>query len=322
MVEISVIFPAHNVQEFVGDALRSVLEQDVPGLELIAVDDGSTDQTAAILDRWTEKFAAAGKRMQVVRRAKGGAGAARNDALDRAQGRIIVFVDADDRLHPGAIRRLTDLLEQQPDVDLVFPLCRYIDDRGRPLDVSSAGYATRYRALDLLIDNPIHTGTGVTVRRERVTAIGRFDTSLPAAIDVEFWLRLTSEHGAAIAVIPEILVDYRKRPGQITSDWRRMRTGWEVCVARADKAGYGLSPADRRAALARNALTWSAIAYQHGDFAAARRLAAEFWRADPLFAARSANARERTLACLASLLPSRLHNSVRRRYNESSSETG
>ena len=315
MTEISVIFPAYNVQDFVSEALRSVLDQDVPDLELIAVDDGSTDATGTILDQWAETFAAAGKRMQVVRRSQGGAGAARNDALNRAQGRYIAFVDADDRLHSGALRRLTEFLDNKSEIDLVFPLCRYINHKSEPLGIFSMASASRYRALDLLIDNPIHTGTGVTVRRDRIEAIGRFDTHLPAYIDHDFWIRLTAERGASIAAIPDILVDYRKRPGQITSDWRKMRAGWEACVARARMSGYGLSPLDYRAALAKNALTWSTIAYQHGDMSSARQLAVEFWRTDPGFALRNANARLRTMACLASILPNRVHDLIRSRYN-------
>ena len=312
---ISVILPAHNVEKFVGEAVGSVLAQDAPNIEVIAVDDGSTDATAAALDHWAEGFAAAGKRMQVIRRARGGAGAARNAALDRARGRYIVFVDADDRLHPSALRRLACLLDDEPAVDLAFPLCRYIDHRSDPLGVVSSPTAARFRPIDLLIDNPIHTGTGVTVRRDRVEEVGRFDTQLPAYIDIDFWLRLTAGRGDNIAVIPEVLVDYRKRPGQITSDWRRMRAGWEACVRLARVSGYGLSSRDHREALARNALTWSTIAYQHGDVASARRLAIEFWRADPHFALCSGDARLRTLACLASLLPGRLHESIRSRYN-------
>lgn len=312
---VSVILPAHNVEAFVGEAVGSVIAQGMPDLEVIAVDDGSTDATAAVLDHCAKRADAAGMRMIVIRGTWGGAGAARNAALDRARGRYIVFVDADDRLHPGALRRLTGLLDEEPGVDLAFPLCRYVDHRGDPLDVVSTAAVARFRPVDLLVDNPIHTGTGVTVRRDRVEAVGRFDTQLPAYIDIDFWLRLTAGRGDNIAAVPEVLVDYRKRPGQITSEWRRMRAGWEACVRLAEASGYGLTPRRRREALARNALTWSTIAYQHGDFVSARRLATEFWRNDPRLALRSGDARVRTMACLASLMPSRLHDVIRSRYN-------
>ena len=91
------------------------------------MDDGSTDATAAILEGWRGRFPYRGRRLVVVNRTQGGAGAARNDALDRAAGMLLCFVDADDRLAPTALKTLADMLESDPSLDLVFPLCRYID---------------------------------------------------------------------------------------------------------------------------------------------------------------------------------------------------
>ena len=134
---VSVILPAHNVDAYIGETLASLHEQTEPGFEIIAVDDGSTDATAAILEGWRERFAQRGRRLVVVNRAQGGAGAARNDALDRANGRLLCFVDADDRLAPTALKTLADMLESDPSLDLVFPLCRYIDQFGHPTGVVS-----------------------------------------------------------------------------------------------------------------------------------------------------------------------------------------
>jgi glycosyltransferase involved in cell wall biosynthesis len=312
---ISVILPAHNVAPYVGAALASIRAQTHADFELIAVDDGSTDRTPEILEEWRARFAEDGREMTILRRKQGGAGAARNDALDRARGEFLCFVDADDLLHAEALALLAEMLDGDPALDCVFPLCRHINQHGRPLGIVSKTDRPLYSARDLLFDNPIHTGTGVMVRRTCAEAAGRFDTSLPACIDLDYWMRVTAYREKNIAVLPRVLVDYRTRPGQITGDWRRMRRGWEAMAARAERLGLGFTGRNRNAALARNALVWSTAAYKHGEMASARRLALEFWWRDPRFAIGNAHARVRTAACLATLLPGPLHNWIRDRYN-------
>ncbi len=315
MVDISVIMPAHNVAEFVGEALDSLLKQDRRDFELIAVDDGSSDRTGVVLEEWRGRFSAAGVPMIVHTRARGGAGSARNAALDRARGRLLCFLDADDRLQPAALRTLCAGLDADPAIDLVFAMCRHIDPQGRPTGVASSAQKERYEARDLLFANPIHSGTGVVVRRARAEAAGRFDTRLPACIDVDYWVRLTAGGRANIRPLAEILVDYRLRPGQITSDWRRMRRGWEAVNAKAAEAGYGLTRSELQAARARQAIVYATAAYKHGDMASARRLALESWQRDPRFALGDRHARIRTAACIASLLPPALHDRIRDRFN-------
>ncbi len=104
---VSVIIPAYNVEAYVEAAVRSVLNQTLRDLELIVVDDGSSDSTGAILDA----LAAEDDRLVALHVANGGAPAARNRAIDRARGRYLVFVDADDECAPQMLERLAALME-------------------------------------------------------------------------------------------------------------------------------------------------------------------------------------------------------------------
>ena len=104
---VTVIIPAYNVEAYVEDAVRSVLNQTLTDLELIVVDDGSRDGTGAILDR----LAAEDPRMSALHVKNGGAPAARNLAIDRARGRYLVFVDADDECRPTMLETLARLME-------------------------------------------------------------------------------------------------------------------------------------------------------------------------------------------------------------------
>ena len=307
--------PAHNVEAYVGEALQSLQDQTERDFELIAVDDGSTDATAEILDSWSARLIESGRRATVVRRQQGGMGAARNDGMDRARGRLLCFVDSDDRLAPEALAVLADTLESDPSLDLAFPRCRHVDQHGRPTGVVSGHDApARYSARDIVLANPIHTDTGVMIARAGAEATGRFDTSLPACIGIDYWIRVVGHRDANIACIPQVLADYRMRPGQTTGDWRRMRRGWETMLIQAEKIGLRFQEGERNAALARAVLYWSTIAYKRDEPAAARSLALEFWRLDPLFALTDRDALTCTAAYLFSLMPKPVNDLVRNTY--------
>ena len=102
--DISIIVPCYNAQRHLGVCLESLKAQKGPSLEMIFIDDGSTDDTAAMLDA----FAAAEARAKVVHVANGGVSAARNRGLDMATGRYIAFVDADDVLEENSLQKLLD----------------------------------------------------------------------------------------------------------------------------------------------------------------------------------------------------------------------
>lgn len=105
---VSVIVPAYNVESYVEVAVRSVLDQTLKDIEVIVVDDGSKDRTGEILDR----MAAEDARLTVLHVQNGGAPAARNLAIDRAHGRYLVFVDADDECAPTMLEHLASLMER------------------------------------------------------------------------------------------------------------------------------------------------------------------------------------------------------------------
>ncbi len=100
--------PAYNVEAFIGEAIESVLRQSVSDWELIVVDDGSTDATAGIVRRFTDP------RIQFIRQENAGVSAARNRGIAAARGAYFAFLDADDRLRPTALERLSARFEGAP----------------------------------------------------------------------------------------------------------------------------------------------------------------------------------------------------------------
>lgn len=306
--------PVYNVVDFVADAARSVAEQTWSDITLIAIDDGSSDGTAQVLEALPE-WDRPGRQLILIRQDNAGASAARNRGLAAADGAFIAFIDGDDRWHPTLLTRLVGLLDAAPDLDLAFPRYRYIDANDLPTGWESRPKGDRFSVEDLMCENPIHSASGVVVRAEAVAAVGRFDETLTACIDLDYWVRINRLRPRNLGIVPELLVDYRKREGQITGNWRRMRSNWQRVRDKLAEAGTPLSPAELNRSRARRSLYWGSIAYESGDFGAARRLVAETWVRDPVFAARDPLARIRALSCLATLLPRPLHDRVRAGYN-------
>ncbi|MEM7488744.1 MAG: glycosyltransferase [Pseudomonadota bacterium] len=308
---VTIILPAYQAEAFLGATIRSVRAQTMAAFRVVVVDDGSTDGTV----RAAHSAAEGDPRITVISQPNRGAGAARNAGIARAETPYLAFLDADDLWHPTLLDATLDLLDGASDLRMAFPLCHYVDETGAPTGVRSEARQARYSATDLMVDNPIHSGSGVVVRREAMAAADGFDTSLRSCIDLDCWVRVAGGARDVIGCVPEVLVDYRRRAGQITADWRRMRDGWQRTAEKAKAAGHGLTPRQHRAAQARLARTWASTAYEAGDYPTARHLVRRIWTADPAFAATDKLSLIRTAAALASYLPRGLHLRIRHAFN-------
>jgi glycosyltransferase involved in cell wall biosynthesis len=314
-VEVSIIMPAYDVASFVEEAVASVKRQASGSFELIAVDDGSTDGTWHILKRLAGEWHSEGREFKLLRQPHRGAAAARNAGIAAARGTYIVFLDADDRWLPGLLAALSDLLAAEKNLDIAFPHARYIDNNGEMMGVAKRPYASPFDLKDLLLDNPILSATGTMVRRSAIEKVGMFDERLRGYIDYDYWLRVAALRPANIGCVPEILAEYRRRRGQITGNWRRMRHNWFRVFAKARRREPSLVPPLFAHALARQQVYWSDLAYAEAEYDAARRLMLAAWLRSPFRMVRRRHAWIRSAACLASYLPEGLHSSIARTFN-------
>jgi glycosyltransferase involved in cell wall biosynthesis len=191
---VSVIVPAYNARRFILDALRSVLAQDYEPLEILLVDDGSTDGTAELVRRELPQ-------VQIIQQPNAGAAAARNTGLAHARGELICLLDADDGWLPGKLKAQVSYLEQNPETGLVYHawFVWRPNDRGEyvwPDEVpsSATGRIDRSKSgwiyTSLLLDCIVHTCT-VMIRRSVVEQVGAFDTGLTRGEDYDYWLRVS-----------------------------------------------------------------------------------------------------------------------------------
>jgi glycosyltransferase involved in cell wall biosynthesis len=205
---ISVITASKNYARFLPQALGSALAQTFSNWELIVIDDGSTDDTAAVIQPFL-----ADERIRYVKSDRLGQSRAKNLGLALSRGEFVAFLDADDVWVPTKLERQMPLFDD-PDVGVVFSRRSLIDEAGQPLPLRSEPPFPRGRVLnDLFVRNFVCFSSAV-VRRSVFERVGRFDESLDLAIDYDLWLRVAKHF--AFDFVDEPLVKYRTGHGNLS----------------------------------------------------------------------------------------------------------
>ncbi len=191
---VSVVVPAYNYGQFLPQALESLRVQTYPDWECIVVDDGSTDDTLAVV----QAAAAGDRRVRYVSQPNRGPSAARNRGIAESAGDYIQFLDADDLLPPTKLGAQVRAMESDPSIGIVYSdarffrvsateLIRFRVSGPRPSTVPDG--SSRDPLLWALIHNNIMVVEGPLVRRSAITAVGPFEESLARMEDWQYWLR-------------------------------------------------------------------------------------------------------------------------------------
>jgi glycosyltransferase involved in cell wall biosynthesis len=289
--KISVVVPCFNAAPYVVATLRSVLAQSGFDLEIVVVDDGSTDGSADVV------AAAAMPEVTVLRRENRGAAAARNDGIAHARHDWIAFADADDLWLPGKLQAQWALLAAQRGARMVYtdlhlwpstepePPAEYLAEFDR-----IAADRSRWQGPDgwiypqLLLQSEVATPT-VLIHRSVLDEVGVFDTGLSVAEDYDLWLRVSRVTPILRVHAPMVL--YRMHESNTTK--RALDRNYkEVVIARAiERWGYRSpdgSLADKAAVMRHLARSWVDFGVPHlvaGNLSTARQAAFKAVRADP-----------------------------------------
>lgn len=264
---VSVIVPAYNAEKYVLEAIRSINDQNYKPIEILLIDDGSTDGTVELVKQEAPH-------VRIIQQANAGASAARNTGLSQARGELIAFLDADDGWYPGKLLAQVDYLQQHPEVGVVFHEWliwtpdengRYVEpkrlsardpeqtdghvasqfrlSRGTRFEIPVPGEidpATSGWIYTLLLLQPIaHTST-VMMRSEVVREIGFFDTSLIAGEDYDYWLRVSRKF--QIHNLTGIYSFYRGVAGSLSNTPKADNFEYRVIRGAVDK--WGLTSPD------------------------------------------------------------------------------
>jgi glycosyltransferase involved in cell wall biosynthesis len=227
---VTAIIPAFNAEATIAETLRSVAAQTWPNLEILIVDDGSTDRTAAI----AEAFCAGEKRARLLRKPNDGVASARNLGLREALGAWAAPIDADDLWHPAKIeKQVAAALAKTEPPGLVYCWYRTIDGAGRVTGSGVPGALDGRAPARLLWRNVIGNGSSPLLATAAALEVGGYEERLRAGgaegcEDVLLALRIAARH--PIETVPEYLVGYRVGRDRMSSDPERMFRSWRAAL--------------------------------------------------------------------------------------------
>jgi GT2 family glycosyltransferase len=212
----TVVIPTYQAAATVGEAVASALAQVHPALEVVVVDDGSTDDVEGVL-------APVRERLRLVRKENAGVASARNAGAAVATGDFMAILDADDAYHPRRLEALAQLALERPDLDVITTDARFVVDGeeiGRFSDYNPFAVDDQRAA----ILESCFVGGWPAVRLSRLRAIGGFDERLRTGSDWDCWLRLIFA-GARAGLVTHAYYDYRLHSGSLTAS--RSSTLWD-----------------------------------------------------------------------------------------------
>ncbi|HRW06591.1 MAG TPA: glycosyltransferase [Caldilineaceae bacterium] len=210
---ISVVIPTYNHERFLVDALDSVLSQSYPYIEIIVVDDGSTDNTPAVMTRY-------GNRVRYIRQENRGLSGARNTGIQASQGEYIALLDADDFWENNYLREVHAALVADSGLGAVHTGMRFVDAEGNPQAQPGTATVPADQMYERLLDGEFFAPSAVLVRRTVLAAVGLFDLDLRASEDWEIWLRVSRAY--RFGGIAKPLLNYRVHGSNMSGNPEQM----------------------------------------------------------------------------------------------------
>lgn len=199
---VSIVVPSYNVQATIRETLESVFAQTYADFEVIVINDGSTDRTLEVVAEFTDP------RLRVYSYENGGLPVARNRGIDRARGRYLTFLDADDLWTPDKVADQVAALDAHPRAGAVYSWTSFLQSDGQALSPDAPVYHEGNVYAALLQGNFINSGSNAMLRREAIAAAGYFDADLKSIEDWDYWLRVAKDW--EFALVPKHQVLYRQ----------------------------------------------------------------------------------------------------------------
>lgn len=230
---VTVIVPAYNAAGTIGATLDGILAQTYANLEILVIDDGSTDATVSIAQAYAQRD----KRIVLIQIPNGGVASARNHGLAVCNGHYVAPVDADDIWHPTKLeKQMAVMLNGGPELGVVYTLYRAIDENGDVLWSSPPRVFAGWVLSQLLFVNFVGNGSSLLFRKSAALEAGGYDSGLRAAgaegcEDVLLQLGLASRY--QFGCVPEYLVGYRLASGTMSSRPGRMVRSYQRALALA-----------------------------------------------------------------------------------------
>ena len=207
---VSIVTPTYNRADFLGEAIDSVLAQTYDQFEMIIVDDGSTDGTRELIERYADD-----PRIRYLYQENQGQSVARNWGIAESNGEFVCFLDSDNAWFPDKLARSIEVFEADPSVDVVYGDNVIINEQGEEISRQNMRRYSGYITGELLKDNCVSMNTTMT-RRQCFEVMGGFNPKDPVADDYGLWLRISTRY--TFQYVPALFGKYRVMANQISSN--------------------------------------------------------------------------------------------------------
>ena len=274
-VVLSVAISSFNTAKYVIAAVHSALVQTFPLLEVIVVDDGSTDDSLEGLARISDP------RVSIIVQENRGLAGARNTGILFGRGRYIGFLDSDDLWHNRKAEKHVALMQADPSIGLTFSYSAYLDEDGVPTGQLLISRSKQPSARDLAFRNHVGNGSTPIIRRECFDQAGLFAEDLRSCEDYEMWVRIAALTPYKVRLVPEVLTGYRVRSGSLTMSFDFFLEQGRKVVDRFTQYLRGFSRRDADRCYAELVRIASRKALSNGEMVLSRRLLLEALRYCP-----------------------------------------
>lgn len=257
MPAVSVVIPAYNSAAFLRQAIDSVLDQTYSDLEIIVIDDGSSDDTEAVARSF-------GDRVSCFRQQNRGVSAARNHGIKLARGQYLAFLDADDLWAPQKLAEQIPLFDQDAEIGLVYSDWGVVSEDG---ESQASFHSSRPAASGYVFDELVRTGfiltSGTVVRRSCLADVGYFDETLSIAQDYDLWLRIC--YRWKVAVVNKALVTKRCWDGSLSSNLPKTAAERIALFEKTLRNFIDMPPRSRRLVRSQLAMNYWDVGYDYFD---------------------------------------------------------
>lgn len=225
MPTISVIIPAYNAERTILETIASVQQQTFSELEVIVVDDGSTDRTLELIRSVKDE------RLKIFSYENGGVCVARNRGISHATGEFIAFLDADDLWTSDKLEAQLAALQQHPEAGVAYSWTYFMDEQGASSSPSESKFFEGNVYAELLVGDFIYTASNPLIRSQAIESVGNFDTTLKTCEDWDYWLRLAARWH--FVVVSKHQIFYRRASGSLSSKVEVMKEASLIALEKA-----------------------------------------------------------------------------------------
>ncbi|NMW30596.1 glycosyltransferase family 2 protein [Altererythrobacter sp. RZ02] len=287
--KISVVMPVYNVEQYIAEAIDSVLAQSLTDFELIIVDDGGNDRSMQIARSYEDP------RIRIVSQPNRGLPGARNTGIAEARAPFIALLDSDDRYHPEKLMLHYVHLRASGNIGVSYAGSDMMDQHGVKMSVAMKPKLTNVDAGDILKRNPVGNGSAAVLRKSAIDRAAFphpdepsrtcwFDETFRQSEDIEFWVRLAGAHNVQFEGIEGQLTDYRIVGGALSANIVNQFVSWEKMIRKATEFAPELVAKHGRAARGYQLRYLTRRALQLGEIGFARDLMKRALAASPTIA--------------------------------------